>query len=211
MKGRNEIEAFAVHIPETLENMQLPSPELLTLYRNYDERVLWLDCDVSDACLEIERMILQWNREDKGLPVENRKPIKLLIFSLGGDLSVYDSISDIIALSKTKVIGVNMGIAASAACCIYLACHERLALPNSRFLLHRGSVDGLSGTYAEIVSAINDYKEQIERLCEAIMEKTNIEKYDIDEKMQSDWYMSSEEALKYGVCDRIVKDIDDIL
>mgnify|MGYP003291707301 CR=1 FL=1 len=211
MKRTNDIEAFAVQIPDSLENMQLPSPELLTMYKNYEERVLWLDCEISYSSLEAERMILQWNREDKGLPVEKRKPIKLLIFSLGGDLSVYDSIADVISLSKTKVIGINMGIAASAACCIFLSCHERLTLPNSRFLLHRGSVDGLSGTYAEIVSAIDDYQEQIERLCDAIINKTKIKREDIDEKMQSDWYLSAEEAVKYGLCSKIVDDIDDIL
>lgn len=155
-------------------------------------------------------MILRWNKEDEKIPVEERKPIKLLFFSMGGSLEVYESLSDLISLSKTKVIGVNMGIAASAACFIYLNCHERLMLPSAKFLMHKGSVDSLSGTYAEIVAAIDNYEEQIHKLCDKIKEKTKIKQEDLDEKMQSDWWMMAKEAVEYGVCDRIVKDLSEI-
>ena len=200
-----------IHLPPDIENLALPAPELVTYYRNLSNRTIWIDFEIDESCLEIERLILQWNREDEGIPVEERKPIKLLIFSPGGALAVYESLADVISMSNTKVIGVNMGDAASAACFIYLSCHERLALPNARFLFHRGSIDGLSGSYAEVVAAIMEYQERIEKLCLKIVEKTNIKKEDIDEYMQADWYMTAEEAVQYHVCDRIVKNIDEIL
>lgn len=200
-----------IHLPPDIENLALPAPELVTYYRNIYNRTVWIDFEIDESCLEVERLILQWNKEDEGLPQEERKPIKLLIFSPGGALAVYESLSDVISMSNTKVIGVNMGEAASAACFIYLSCHERLALPSAKFLLHRGSVDGLSGSYAEVVAAIEEYQEQIEKLCAKIVEKTSIKAEDIEEYMQADWYMTAEEAVQYHVCDRIVKNIDEIL
>lgn len=211
MKTRALAADLQIHLPPDIENLALPAPELVTYYRNLSNRMVWIDFEIDESCLEVERLILQWNKEDEGIPVDQRKPIKLLLFSPGGALSVYESLADVISISNTKVIGVNMGEAASAACFIYLSCHERLALPSAKFLLHRGSVDGLSGSYAEVIAMIDAYQEQIEKLCEKIVEKTNIKSEDIEEYMQADWYMTAEEAVQYHVCDRIVKNIDEIL
>ena len=215
MKSRMKPKALAadlqIHLPPDIENLALPAPELVTYYRNLSNRMVWIDFEIDESCLEVERLILQWNKEDEGIPVDQRKPIKLLLFSPGGALSVYESLADVISISNTKVIGVNMGEAASAACFIYLSCHERLALPSAKFLLHRGSVDGLSGSYAEVIAMIEAYQEQIEKLCAKIVEKTSIKSEDIEEYMQADWYMTAEEAVQYHVCDRIVKNIDEIL
>ena len=211
MKTRALAADLQIHLPPDIENLALPAPELVTYYRNLSNRMVWIDFEIDESCLEVERLILQWNKEDEGIPVDQRKPIKLLLFSPGGALSVYESLADVISISNTKVIGVNMGEAASAACFIYLSCHERLALPSAKFLLHRGSVDGLSGSYAEVIAMIDAYQEQIEKLCEKIVEKTNIKSEDIEEYMQADWYMTAEEAVQYHVCDKIVKNIDEIL
>lgn len=73
-----------IHLPPDIENLALPAPELVTYYRNLSNRTIWIDFEIDESCLEIERLILQWNKEDEGIPVEERKPIKLLIFSPGG-------------------------------------------------------------------------------------------------------------------------------
>ena len=90
-----------ITIPDKLENMQLPSPELLTFYKNLSERVLWLDSTVDDYFLEFSRKIIEWNRQDKGKSISDRKPIKLMIYSYGGDLDINNSLVDIIKLSNT--------------------------------------------------------------------------------------------------------------
>ena len=41
-----------IAIPQEVQNLQLPSPELITFYRNLENRVLWLDSDVNDYWLE---------------------------------------------------------------------------------------------------------------------------------------------------------------
>ena len=108
-------------IPKAVENLQLPDPELRNFYIDLDNRTFWLDDEVTPFLLELTRYIIYWNKEDKEVPIEQRKPIRILIFSPGGDLETYRSISDIIQLSKTPIVGINMGVAYSAAAMIFLS------------------------------------------------------------------------------------------
>ena len=62
-------------IPQNLENLQLPSPELLTYYRNLENRVIWIDYGVDETILEVSRLIMYFNKLDKDVPIEQRKPI----------------------------------------------------------------------------------------------------------------------------------------
>ena len=79
---------LSVVIPETAENLKLPDPDLITYYKNLDNRILWIDSEIDSQTLEFAKNILDWNREDKGKTQEERKPIKLLFYSYGGDLDV---------------------------------------------------------------------------------------------------------------------------
>ena len=200
-------------LPESVGNLHLPDPDLVTYYKNLDKRIIWIDDVIDEGCLEYSRLILQWNAEDKegNIPVEDRKAIKLFFFSPGGALNVYENLAEIISKSKTKVIGVNMGIAASAACMIFLACHERFTLSNASFLIHKGSMSGLSGSADEVMAAIANYERQLQQMQEKIKSRTKITDEDFENNMNPDWYLSSDEAIKYGVCDKVVEDLDDIL
>lgn len=201
-----------IMIPNDLENMQLPSPELLTYYKNLEHRVIWLDSSVDDMWLEYEKQIIEWNREDKKIPVEKRKPIKLMFFSYGGQIDINYSFIDLIQKSKTPIWGINMGQACSAACFIFIACHKRLAMPRSSYLIHQGGVDGgFSGTYEQVVAAIMEYQRQVEELGEYLLAHTKITQEMLDEKFASEWYLTAEDAVELGVADKIIDNIDEIL
>ena len=201
-----------IEIPESAANYQLPDPGLLVYYKNLDNRVIWLDTGVDGVWLEYEKQIIEWNREDIGLPIEERKPIKLMFFSYGGQIDINYSFIDLIQKSKTPVWGVNMGQACSAACFIFIACHKRFAMPRSSYLIHQGGVEGgFSGTYEQVVAAIMEYQRQIEELGQYLLQYTNITEDMLNEKFDSEWYLTAEEAVKLGVADEIVNDIDDIL
>ena len=201
-----------IAIPENIENMQLSSPELLTFYKNFEDRILWIDNEINDYSIEYAKYIMQWNRDDKlaGIKKEDRKPIKLLFFSPGGDLNVNNMLVDTIALSETKVIGINCGMAASAACFIYLSCHERLTLPNAQFLIHQGA-GSFEGTYDIVVSAITNYQKEIENLGKFVLSRTNIPENVIYENFITDWYIDANEAIKYGLCSKIITSLDEII
>lgn len=197
-------------IPKAVENVQLPDPELRNFYIDLEDRVFWLDDEVTPFLLELARYIVRWNKEDRDIPVEQRKPIRIFIFSPGGDLETYRSVSDIIQLSKTPVIGINMGVAYSAAAMIFLSCHTRLMLPSASVLFHKGSSQ-MSGSFNEVCSAMYEYQKQVEELSHIIEQKTTYTSEEIEDNMSGDWYIRAQDALEHGVCHKIVDNIEEIM
>ena len=200
---------FQVAIPECIENLNLPNPDLLSMYQNYENRVIWLDTEVDDSWLLYAKWIIKWNEEDKGIPEQDRKPIKLFFYSPGGDLDINNMLIDIIKLSKTKIQGVAVGIVCSAACFIYMACHERFALPHAEFLLHSGSAEGISGTAQQIEAYNAQYKKKIKQLKEYLYDY--IPKKTVDAKMRGEWFFDSKEAVELGVAHKIISSLDEVV
>jgi len=198
-----------IAIPQSVENLQLPDAALITYYKNLENRILWLDSEVDDYFLEYGKYILQWNQEDAGKPVEERKPIRLLFFSPGGSLDINNAMIDIIKQSKTKVVGINMGIAQSAGAFIYLACHERLTMPKAGFLLHRGS-GKFGGSYDEIICQVMEYQRQMAELEKYVLENTKIDEETFADNFGTEWFISAKDAVDFGIAHKIITDIDEI-
>lgn len=138
------------------------------------------------------------------------KPIKIKFNSHGGLLRGYQTLADTITLSATPVIGINMGLAASAAAFLLVACHERYAMPRSRMVVHRGS-GGFYGTYEQTDAGQADYKAQVDEMIDSFIKRTKVSEKDLKDKMNPDWYFSAEEALQYGLVDYVVTNISDLL
>lgn len=47
-----------IQIPSEIENVQLPTPELLTFYKDKEHRCLWIDDEINNLSLEICRLII---------------------------------------------------------------------------------------------------------------------------------------------------------
>lgn len=199
-----------VDINENLHNLQLPDPLMVTYYHNLEKRKIWLDTELDESWIEYGRKIIQWNSEDKGVPVEDRTPIMLYFFSPGGDLDVNNFFIDIIKMSKTPVIGVNMGIAYSGGAFTYLACHKRLVMPKASFLLHKGSAGGFSGTAQQIEEITAQYKKQVDALKDYLVE-CGLDKKLVNKKMGGEWFIDATEAVKLGISHAVVSDIDEIV
>ncbi len=201
-----------IAIPQNAENLQLPDPSLLQFYKNYENRIIWIDDEITTMTLEYAKMIMQWNFDDKqnNIPTEERTPIKVVFFSPGGDLEVNNCLVDTIQLSTTPVIGINVGMAASSGCFIYLACHKRYTFPTAEFLLHKGA-GRFEGTYNDVVAAILNYQRQIKELGEFVLSRTNIPEDIFYENFENDWYLSATEAVAYGVSDGIITSLDEII
>lgn len=180
---------------------------------NLNERIIWIDDDIDEYSLEYSKWILEWNRQDaaeeKTNPEFKRTPIRLLFFCYGGDLNVNNMLVDTIMLSKTPIIGINMGQADSAGCFIYLACHQRYTFPNAKFLIHKGS-GTFTGTYEVVVSALDMYQREIESLGNYILSRTKIPKKMFEEYFNLDWYLTADEAVKYGLASKKINSLDDI-
>lgn len=188
--------------------LQLADPSLVNFYLDLENRVYWLSDEINNYTFDLVQYIIRWNREDKGIPTEERKPIRIIIDCPGGFLSVSETVSNVIKMSKTPVYGIALGQAASGASVIYLSCHKRFALPNTVFVLHKGSCSGVSGTYDEIVAFARDYEKQVETLIDFYIQNTKYTEEEIAENIQTDWYIRTEEALEKGIVDEIITDID---
>ena len=200
---------IVVSIPERA-NTAIPDPSLLWYYEDLEDRVYQLVGEVDEGLLDFSRHVIRWNREDKDKPVEERKPIKLFFFSPGGSLDINYSVIDIIRLSKTPIIGINMGVCCSAAAYIYLACHKRYMLPHSYFVFHQGSSQ-MSGTYGEVVAIMTDYQNQVAELSSFMEERTTYSIEEITDNIVTEWYVREEEALEKGVCHEVIEDIEVLL
>lgn len=192
-------------------NVKLPDPGLWEFYKELDQRVIWLDGEVTNDTLEYIKYILRWNQEDKGTPIEQRKPIKIFIHSPGGNLDVADAFCSVIELSKTPIYGYAIGMVASAASLIYVTCHKRYSLRSAYLLLHRGSCSGISGDYAAIQASMDDYKKQIEALESHYLKYTKYSKEELDENLTTDYYVRGDEIIDKGLADVWINDIDEVI
>lgn len=201
-----------VALPSPLENLQLPDPALVTYYDNaINHRCFWIDYDIDETLLELARNIIAINRQDNGVPVEQRKPIVIWVFSYGGDLDSTFSFLDICALSQTPIITINAGISMSAGLLILLAGHKRYCLPRSQVLIHTGSLSGLSGTYEQTEAYMNTYKKNVEVMQEFVLNHTRIDKKEFSNKKAKDWYLNAAEQIEKGVVDEILDDLSKVM
>lgn len=195
-----------IAIPKSVENLNLPAPELVQYYEDLENRTIWIQGEIDGALLDLHSKIMKWNAEDKDVALENRIPIKLFIFSPGGDLAVTMNTVSMIRLSKTPVYTYNMGERFFGAFVLLIAGHKRFALPYSRAMCHLGS-GIIGGDFNVADNAMKDYKAQIEMMKQFILDRTTIPAKTLSKKMTSDWYMNLSEQLANGVVDEVVEDM----
>jgi ATP-dependent Clp protease protease subunit len=136
------------------------------------------------------------------------KDIYLYINSPGG--SVYDALAiyDTMQFVKSDVQTVGIGIQASAAAFLLSSGTKgkRLLLPNSSVMLHQPS----SGTRGKVTDQEIDLREalRVKKLLESIMAKNTGQKLDkIHTDMERDFWMTADEAKKYGVVDKVISSL----
>lgn len=202
---------------EALENAQLvlpdtsfPDPSVINYYTFENDRKFFLDAEIGPTALELVKLIIRWNKEDEGVPVEDRKPITIYIMSPGGSLAYMWSLIDIMLLSETPITTVNMGIAASAAALILLAGNKRYALPASTVIIHEGSAE-LGGEASKVMDAASNYYAELKRMREFILKRTKISSRLMTQRSKDDWYIDAQGCLEHGICDKIVDSIHDVM
>lgn len=207
------METIGVVLPtDSGANMKLPDPYLLNYYEQAEERVLWLDKEVDEDCIEIAKKIIYWNMrdDDMEISVDKRKPIRLMIVSPGGDVYTMLAIMDSVAMSKTPVYTCVVSLAASAAFAILLAGHKRFAFPHAHGMWHSGSA-GISGSMEQVQSATKHLDGIEDQMTEFFLSRTKVPARVLKKYKDKDWYMTAKEMLENGVIDRIVGAVDEIL
>jgi len=140
------------------------------------------------------------------LEVEDpKKDIKLYINSPGGlvtsGLAIYDTMQYI----KPDIYTICMGQAASAAALLLAAgTHgKRLSLPNANILIHQ-PMGGARGQATDVGIQARQILKIKDRLNDIFVKHTGQSKKNIERDTDRDFYMTAEEAKKYGLIDKVI-------
>lgn len=191
---------MSVLIPTVIENEGRVERAYDIYSRLLKDRIIFLGDDVNPhtANLIVAQLLFLDNEDPK-------KDIFLYINSPGG--SVYDALAiyDTMRYLKADIQTVGIGVQASAAAFLLSSGTKgkRFLLPNSAVMIHQPS----SGTRGKVSDQEIDLREalRVKKLLEQIMSKNTGQKLDrIHKDMERDFWMTAEEAKKYGIVDAVI-------
>ena len=175
--------------------------------RSYDifsrllkERIVFLGEEVTDVSASlIVAQLLFLESEDPN------KDIHLYINSPGGSVTAGMAIYDTMNYIKCDVSTICVGMAASMGAFLLAggAKGKRLALPNAEVMIHQPS-GGARGQATEIQIVAENILRTKKKLNEILAANTGQPYEVIERDTDRDNYMTAEEALKYGLIDRVV-------
>ncbi|MBQ7408929.1 MAG: ATP-dependent Clp protease proteolytic subunit [Clostridia bacterium] len=171
-----------------------------------EPRIIILNGSVNDAsAMRVVLQLLDFEKQDSG------KEISLYINSPGGSIISGLAIYDTIKYIKSPVSTVCYGMAASMGAFL-LSCGQkgkRFALKNSRILIHQPLIStegGLARTQTEMQKMAESILKSRNQLEEILAENIGVSLEQIHADCERDNWMSSSEALSYGIIDGILGD-----
>jgi ATP-dependent Clp protease, protease subunit len=135
-----------------------------------------------------------------------KEDIKLYINSPGGQVTSALAIYDTMQYVKADVSTICVGMAASAAALLLASGKEgkRIILPNSEVLIHQ-VMGGAQGQATDIDIHAKHILNIKKRLNEILAKHTKQPLSKVEKDAERDYFMSAEEAKKYGIVDKIIK------
>lgn len=172
--------------------------------RDLKQRKLFLNEDVSSfSVVEIVKHIMQFNAEDRLIPVEERTPILLYVTSNGGEVDSGFELIDVIQSSKTPVYTINLGYQYSMGFLIGLAGHKRFAMPTAKYLMHDGS-NFVFNSGAKAQDQMR-FQQRVEgRIKQYVLSRSNVTSEEYDSNLRVEWYLFADEAKEKGFVDCII-------
>ncbi|NLK43968.1 MAG: ATP-dependent Clp endopeptidase proteolytic subunit ClpP [Tissierellia bacterium] len=175
--------------------------------RSYDiysrllkERIIFLGSEVNDVTANlIVAQLLFLEAEDPD------KDIQLYINSPGGSVSAGFAIYDTMQYIKPDVSTICMGMAASMGAFLLAAGTKgkRFALPNADIMIHQ-PLGGAKGQAEDIRIQAEKIIEIRERINRILAERTGQPLEKVAKDTDRDYYMTAEEAKKYGIIDEVI-------
>lgn len=159
-----------------------------------------------DLAEKIVRQLLVLEADDA------EKPVYVYIDSPGGDVDAGFAIFDMIRFISCPVVLVGMGLIASAAALILLAVEKenRVALPNSRYLIHQPS-SGMRGVATDIEIHAKEMERTKAVLNKIIADQTGKSIEQVSADTNRDYWLNAQEAIEYGLVSRIVNSRKDLV
>lgn len=168
-----------------------------------EERIIQINGAIDNAVADafVEQMLVL-NRQS------TTEPITVLINSTGGAVTQGLMMYDVIQGSPAPVTLICTGEAYSMAA-ILLASgdpkHGRYLLPNAKVMIHEPLIQGGVGGKTSSIKSISDSLLETRQKLNGILAKhTGHTVEEIDEATSYDHYFTAEEAVAYGLCDKVV-------
>ena len=164
------------------------------------ERIVFLGTEVDDHVANlITAQLLFLEAEDPD------KDISLYVNSPGGSAYAGMAIYDTIQFVRPDVRTICVGMAMSAAAMILAggATGKRSALPNAKMMIHQGS-GGFRGNAPDAVIQMREWERLVEVNNQILARHTGQAIEKIAKDTDRDFYLNAQEAIDYGLADRIV-------
>ena len=139
------------------------------------------------------------------------EPIRVYVNSPGGHADDGFAIYDVMRYVSAPVQTIVTGLAASAATIVMIGAHKggRLALPSARIMLHQPS-QGARGTASDIAITAKEILRLRKKANQLFAEETGHPVEKIQKDMHRDFWMTADEAVEYGLVDKIVESESDL-
>ena len=161
------------------------------------DRIIFLSGEINDSLANIIVSELLY------LDNINHDDIYLYINSPGGSITSGMSIYDTMNFVSSKVITIGLGMCASMAAFLLSSGSTRLALPNTEIMIHQ-PIGGAQGQATDIKIAAERIIKLKEKLNKILAKNTKQDIKKIAEDTERDNFLSADEALEYGLIDKII-------
>ncbi len=163
-------------------------------------RTIILDSPISNPEMHIIPRLLTFD-------AINNDPIKLFISSPGGDIDAGFKICDTMELVRAKIITIGMGFQ-SMAVPIFMMGDKRYLFPHARVMIHLPWAQ-VAGDEKEIATASKQLSRMKERITDLMLTRgATKSRKQILKDMEKDFWMESDEAIKYGIAHDIISSED---
>ncbi len=165
------------------------------------DRIIFLGSPIDDGVANtVIAQLLFLESEDKN------KEVKIYINSPGGSVSAGLAVYDTMQYIKPDVSTICVGLAASMSATLLASGTpgKRLALPNANILIHQ-IMGGAEGQAVDIKIQATQILKLKDRLNRILAKHTKQDVAKIEKDTDRDYYMSVDEAKKYGIIDKIIQ------
>lgn len=201
MKELPSISSETVLVPTVIEKTSMGERAYDIYSRLLKERIIFLGTPIDDtvANIIIAQMLFLEHEDPK-------KDILFYINSPGGSVTSTLAIYDTMQYVKPDVATFCMGMAASGAAVLLAAGKKgkRMALPNSKILLHQ-VMGGAEGQAKDVEIAAQQIVKVKKQLNQILSSHTNQPVSTIEKDTDRDFWLTPEQAKKYGLIDEIIK------
>lgn len=186
--------------PTITEERQLNVAQMDVFSRLMMDRIMFLGCQINDDVANIIQAQLLFLES-----VEPSKDISIYINSPGGSVSAGLGIYDTMQLVSCHVGTICMGIAASMGAVLLTAGEKgkRLALPHSRVMIHQ-PMGGIQGQASDIEITAREIAKTKQELYAILASHSGQTIKKIEKDSDRDYWLTSSEAVKYGLIDKII-------